>query len=66
MDDQIHSRFCKTILGVPRFAADSVAEVELGGTVRGKSSEHDWEMLLKFPTHGLSGNSKDLLGMAAK
>jgi hypothetical protein len=27
--DKIHSRFCKTILGVPRFAADSVSEQEI-------------------------------------
>jgi hypothetical protein len=28
--DKIHSRFCKIILGVPRSAANNVAELELG------------------------------------
>jgi hypothetical protein len=28
--DKIHSRLCKLILGAPRFAANSVAELELG------------------------------------
>jgi hypothetical protein len=28
--DKIHSRFCKIILGVLRFAANSMAEQELG------------------------------------
>jgi hypothetical protein len=28
--DKIHSRFCKIILGVPRFVANNVAELELG------------------------------------
>jgi hypothetical protein len=27
--DKIHSRFCKTILGMPRSAANNVAELEL-------------------------------------
>jgi hypothetical protein len=37
MNDKIHSRFCKTILGVPRFAADRVAELESGrNSKRGK------------------------------
>jgi hypothetical protein len=28
--DIIHSRLCKKILGIPRFAANGVAEIELG------------------------------------
>jgi hypothetical protein len=28
--DKTHSRFCKIILGIPRFAANNVAELELG------------------------------------
>jgi hypothetical protein len=35
--DIIHGRLCKKILGIPRFAANRVAEVELGrGSRRGK------------------------------
>jgi 1,2-phenylacetyl-CoA epoxidase catalytic subunit len=35
--DNIHSRFCKVILGMPRSAANNVAELELGrGSRRGK------------------------------
>jgi hypothetical protein len=28
--DKMHGRFCKIILGVPRFAANNMAELELG------------------------------------
>jgi hypothetical protein len=28
--DKIHGRMCKTFLGIPRFAANGVAELELG------------------------------------
>jgi hypothetical protein len=35
--DKIRSRFCKTKLGVPRFSANSVTELELGrDSSRGK------------------------------
>jgi hypothetical protein len=35
--DKIHSRFCRIILGVPRFAANNVAELELcRDSTRGK------------------------------
>jgi hypothetical protein len=34
--DQIHSRFCQIILGVARFAANSVAELELAGREGGE------------------------------
>jgi hypothetical protein len=34
--DKIHSIFCKIILGMPRSAANNVAELELGRNRRGK------------------------------
>jgi hypothetical protein len=33
--DLIHGRLCKKFIGIPRFAANGVAEVELGKIVGG-------------------------------
>jgi hypothetical protein len=59
--DKIHSRFRKTILGVPRFAANNVTELQLGrDSMRGKA-EHDCETLVTIITHELPGNSRNVL-----
>jgi hypothetical protein len=55
--DKIHSWLYQIIIGVPRFAANNLAELELGRN----SSEHDFKILVMFIMHGLSGNGKIML-----
>jgi hypothetical protein len=58
---QFIADFVKEIQGVLRFAANSVAELQLGmGSRRGKvPGSH--EILIMFVTHGLPGNSRNML-----
>jgi hypothetical protein len=59
--DKIYSRFCKIILGIPRSAANNMAELELGrDSRRGKVLS----TIVKYWLHLLgidSGNSKSML-----
>jgi hypothetical protein len=46
--DKIHSRFCKTTPGVPRFSAINVAKLELGRGKVLRTIEKYWLCILRM------------------
>jgi hypothetical protein len=56
--DIIHGRLCKKILGIPRFAANGVAELELGRDSRAQGIVSCYEILAKNSTDGQGRTSK--------
>ena len=39
--DKIHSRFCKTLIGIPNCVTKGFAEMELGREIIGEASAYD-------------------------